>query len=247
MRNDNHLEQYYKGVIKENLHEFYKSSNFEVLEPHLITHDLLTEDESTKLVGMESRLIGKTNKGQYFYSMVLPSKGKFAYCTFVTCLCEALQKNPHPGHSDLFDLLTKDQLQTTKPPANNSNNDVSGLSISSVNSSESFSQPLDTVQQSSASAQQPLASAQQPLAPAQQLPSSTPSDRQRDQMVARGQPIQEQTGSRQLHAPPLPPPKALVPPMQRMSLEEHHYAFPESVSTDMDSQIGTLYKVVTTL
>ena len=220
MRNDNHLEQYYKGVIKENLHEFYKSSNFEVLEPHLITHDLLTEDESTKLVGMESRLIGKTNKGQYFYSTVLPSKGKFAYCTFVTCLCEALQKNPHPGHSDLFGLLTKDQpisLQTTQPPANNSDNDVLGLSISSVNSSES-SQPLDTVQQSSASAQQPLASAQKP----------PPSDRQRDQMVARGQPIQEQ---RQLHAPPIPPPTALVPPMQRMSLEEHE--------SDTDSEIDT--------
>ena len=84
------------------MNDFAQYTDMESLAPHLITSELLTNDESTKI---------RTNPSpkeatMHFYTRVLPMKGARAYTTFYKCLKKA-EKDPNfnAGHKHLLKIF----------------------------------------------------------------------------------------------------------------------------------------------
>ena len=90
-----------KRTVTENYPKFAQLTEFNALGHLLLRWKLLTQEQFSILVGVESKLQGE-QKARYFYVEILHTKGKMAYTLLWQCL--ALETN-HIGHGELLDLL----------------------------------------------------------------------------------------------------------------------------------------------
>jgi hypothetical protein len=86
------------SIIKPNMVEFVDSTDIDSLCPYLFAKDLLSCKDVEDLQGIKS-VRGKKN---FFYLLILPSKGVDAYQKLLDCLRE---DTAHSGHSDLVKII----------------------------------------------------------------------------------------------------------------------------------------------
>ncbi len=85
-------------VVRKNIVEFVKSTHLEALTPHLFSTDLISRDDYDEMQGMN----GRKSKNNYFYMLLLCSKGADAYTHFYECL---KGESEHRGHRDLVKII----------------------------------------------------------------------------------------------------------------------------------------------
>lgn len=91
-------EEILKRTVKKNTHDFIEQTHFEMLIPFLFEKRLIHAGDSETLGSIPSH---KT-KGNLFYTVILPRKGKHAYRRLYKCL---KQETEHLGHQDLLAIL----------------------------------------------------------------------------------------------------------------------------------------------
>lgn len=99
-----------KRTVTKKTHIFIDNTNFETLIPYLFEQKLVHVGESEILQGTASHL----KKGNHFYTVVLPQKGKRAYRRLYKCL---KREQRHLGHNDLVQILDNALNNHESPPS----------------------------------------------------------------------------------------------------------------------------------
>ena len=91
------MEPVYREVVKINLHDFIKHTNFQVISPHFFQNELINSNDF-------NTLNSHTEKCNLFYMTVLPSKGAGAYRVLRLCIG---RETEHRGHTHLNNLFAE--------------------------------------------------------------------------------------------------------------------------------------------
>lgn len=102
-----------RTVVKKT-HLFTEHTNFVTLQPYLFEKRLLHTGECEKLGTLSSN----KEKGNHFYTVILPQKGERAYRRLYRCL---KKETEHLGHGDLVEILDK-ALEEQQSPQSSSDN-----------------------------------------------------------------------------------------------------------------------------
>jgi hypothetical protein len=84
-------------LLARHSRDIMKSLKLEMLVPHLVEKNLLTQNEYHELATYPS-----WQQNEYFVLKILPTKGELGFQRFLKCLEE---EDEHAGHQDLFQLL----------------------------------------------------------------------------------------------------------------------------------------------
>ena len=93
-------EDILRRTVEKKTHFFTKNTNFVTLLPYLYEKKLLHPGECETLGTFPS----SSEKGNHFYMVILPQKGKHAYRSLYKCL---KKETEHLGHKDLIEILDK--------------------------------------------------------------------------------------------------------------------------------------------
>ena len=107
-------EEVLKRTIIRNTNVFVRQTHFETLIPFLFQKRLIHEGDSETLESFASH----KSKGNHFYTVILPRKGKRAYRKLHSCL---RRETEHLGHQDLVALLDN-ALSKQQDPQSSSDN-----------------------------------------------------------------------------------------------------------------------------
>ena len=89
------MEPVYREVVKINLHDFIKHTDFQAISPHFYQNELINSKDF-------NTLSCHTEKCNLFYMTVLPRKGAGAYKVLRYCIS---QETEHRGHTHLNSLF----------------------------------------------------------------------------------------------------------------------------------------------
>lgn len=101
-------EEILKRTVKRNTSSFVERTHFEILLPFLFAKKLMHSDDCEMLANITTHKA----KGNYFYTVILPRKGKSAYRRLYKCL---KRETEHLGHKDLVELLDTALLKEQSP------------------------------------------------------------------------------------------------------------------------------------
>ena len=120
-------EDILKRTVESRTHLFTEHTNFVTLLPYLFEKKLVYSGECEKLETFSSN----KEKGNHFYTIILPQKGKRAYRRLYKCL---KREKEHLGHKDLAEILDKalkgqespQSSSDSTPTTENNSNSIEG-------------------------------------------------------------------------------------------------------------------------
>ena len=105
-------EDILRRTVVKKTHVFTERTNFVTLLPYLFEKKLVHPGECERLEKFSSH----KEKGNHFYTVILPQKGKHAYRRFYKCL---KKETEHLGHRDLVEILDR-ALEEQQSPQSSS-------------------------------------------------------------------------------------------------------------------------------
>ena len=130
-------EEVLKRTVTRKTHIFINNTNFETLIPFLFGKKLVHEGESEMLQGTASHL----KKGNHFYTVVLPQKGKRAYRRLYKCL---KREQKHLGHGELVQILNNALNNHESPPSSSGSSPTNEENFPDNSKDSDYDHPLDT-------------------------------------------------------------------------------------------------------
>lgn len=129
-------EDILRKTVEKKTHLFTEHTNFVTLLPYLYEKKLVHTGECEKL----EKLPSHQEKGNHFYTIILPRKGKHAYRQLYRCL---KKETKHLGHKDLVEILNK-ALRGEQSPQSSSDSSPTTENNSDHADAENFHELCDS-------------------------------------------------------------------------------------------------------